>query len=54
MLVQRFKYNNAIINITGEVDRKKLEEAMIRYMRKVDKCRRNKLKETNQNEKRVG
>ena len=47
--MQHFKYNNAIINITGKVDRKKLEEATIRYMKKVDRCRRNKLKEKIQN-----
>lgn len=47
--MQHFKYNNAIINIAGEVDRKKLEAATIRYMKKVDRCRRNKVKEKNQN-----
>lgn len=36
------KYNNAIVNIQGKVDREKIEEATIIFMQKV-------IRETNQN-----
>lgn len=47
--MKQYRYKNAIINISGEVDRKKLEEATIRFIKKADKCKKNKLKEKNQN-----
>lgn len=47
--MKQFKYNNAIINISGEVDREKIEEATIIFLKKADKCRKNKLKEKDQN-----
>lgn len=51
--MREFKYNNAIIRISGEVNREKLEESVIKFIRKVDRCRKNKLKEKNQNVKRI-
>lgn len=47
--MKQFRYNNAIINIRGEVDRKKIEEATIIFLKKADKCRKNKQKGKNQN-----
>lgn len=47
--MKQFKYNNAIINISGEVNREKIEEATIIFLKKADKCRKNKLKGKNQN-----
>lgn len=47
--MKQYKYNNAIINIRGKVDREKIEEATIIFMKKVDKCRKSKMKEKNQN-----
>lgn len=43
--MKQYKYNNAIINIRGEVNREKIEEATIIFMKKADKCRKNKAKE---------
>lgn len=43
--MKQYRYNNAIINIRGEVNREKIEEATIIFMKKADKCRKNKLKE---------
>lgn len=43
--MKQYKYNNAIINIRGEVNREKVEEATIIFMKKADKCRKNKAKE---------
>lgn len=47
--MKQYRYNNAIINISGEVDRDKIEEATIIFLKKADKCRKNKMKEKNQN-----
>lgn len=47
--MKQYKYNNAIINVRGEVDREKIKEATIVFLKKADKCRKNKLKEKNQN-----
>lgn len=47
--MKQYKYNNAIINIRGEVNREKIEEATIIFMKKADKCRKNKAKGKNQN-----
>lgn len=44
--MKQYRYNNAIINISGEVNREKIEEATIIFLKKADKCRKNKLKET--------
>lgn len=46
--MKQYKYNNAIINISGEVNREKIEEATIIFMKKADKCRKNKAKEKKQ------
>lgn len=43
--MKQYRYNNAIINIRGEVNREKIEEATIIFMKKADKYRKNKLKE---------
>lgn len=42
--MQQYKYNNAIINISGEVDKEKIKEATIIFLKKADKCRKNKAK----------
>lgn len=47
--MEKYRYKNAIINVRGEVDREKLEKATIRFMKKAELCRKNKLKEKNQN-----
>ena len=47
--MKQFKYNNAVINVCGEVDRKKIEEATIIFLKKADKCRKNREKGKNQN-----
>lgn len=47
--MEKYKYKNATIYVRGEVNREKLEEATIRFLKKADKCRRNKLKEKDQN-----
>lgn len=47
--MEKYRYKNAIIYIRGEVNREKLEEATIIFLKKVDKCRKNKMKEKNQN-----
>lgn len=47
--MREFKYNNAIIRISGEVNREKLEESVIKFIRKADRCKRRK----NQNGNRV-
>lgn len=47
--MKQFKYNNAIINISGEVNREKIEEATIIFLKKADKCRKNKSKREDQN-----
>lgn len=47
--MKQYRYNNAIINISGEVNRDKIEEATIKFLKKADKCRKNKEKGINQN-----
>lgn len=47
--MKTYKHKNAIINIHGEVNREKLEEATIKFMKKVYKCKKNKMKEKIQN-----
>lgn len=47
--MKQYRYNNAIINIRGEVDREKIKEATIIFLKKADKCRKNKSKERKQN-----
>lgn len=47
--MKTYRYKNAIINIYGEVDREKLEEATIKFMKKAYKCKKNKMKEKIQN-----
>lgn len=45
--MKRYRHKNAIIHIRGEVNQEKLEEATIKFLKKADRCRRNKLKEKN-------
>ena len=47
--MKQYRFNNAIINISGEVNQEKIKEATIIFLKKADKCRKNKLKEKNQN-----
>lgn len=47
--MKQYKYNNAIINVRGEVNREKIEEATIIFLKKADKCRKNKSKEKSNN-----
>jgi hypothetical protein len=47
--MKEFKYENAIIRISGEVDREKIKEAAVIFLKKSDKCRKNKMKEKSQN-----
>lgn len=49
MRIKEFKYNNAIIRIRGEVNREKIEEATIIFLKKAEQCRKNKKKEKSQN-----
>ena len=49
MYIKEFKYNNAIIRMRGEVDREKIEKATIIFMKKAERCRKNKKKEKGQN-----
>lgn len=47
--MEHYRYKNAIIYVRGNVDRHRLEEATIKFIKKADKCRRNKVKEKIQN-----
>lgn len=47
--MKKYRYKNAIIRVHGEIDRKKIEEATIIFLKKADKCKKNKLKERSQN-----
>lgn len=47
--MKQYRYNNAIINIGGKVDHKKIEEATIIFLKKADKCRKKKEKEKREN-----
>jgi hypothetical protein len=44
-----YKYKNAIIHIQGEVDKEKLEQATIIFLKKADKCRKLRKKENSNN-----
>lgn len=48
--MKTYRYKNAIINVHGEVDRKKIEEATLIFMRKVI---RSKKKHGNKNTSRA-
>ena len=43
--IKELRYRNAIIHIRGKIDRKQVEDAAIRFFKKVDKHKKNKLKE---------
>lgn len=47
--MKKYRYKNATIRVYGEVNRKKIEEATIIFLKKVNKCKKNKLKEKSQN-----
>lgn len=43
------RYKNAIIRISGEVDRDKIEKAAIRFIKRADLCKKNRKERKNQN-----
>lgn len=43
--MKKYRYENAIIRVYGEVNRQKIEEATIIFLKKAGKCKKNKLKE---------
>ena len=47
--MKKYRYGNAIIRVYGKVNRQKIEEATIIFLKKSDKCKKNKLKEKSQN-----
>lgn len=47
--MKKYRYKNAIIRVRGKANRKKIEEATIIFLKKAEKCRKNKLKEKSQN-----
>ena len=47
--MKKYRYKNAIIRVYGKTNRKKIEEATIIFLKKADKCKKNKLKEKSQN-----
>lgn len=47
--MKEFKYENATIRVRGEVNREKIEEATINFLKKAEKCMKNKKKEKSQN-----
>lgn len=47
--MKEFKYENATIRVRGKVNREKIEEATINFLKKAEKCMKNKKKEKNQN-----
>jgi hypothetical protein len=49
MYIEEYRYNNAIIRVRGEVKREKVEEAAIIFLKKAERCRKNKAKEKGQN-----
>ena len=49
IIIEEFKYENAILRISGEVNREKIEEATIIFVKKAEKCKKNKRKEKSQN-----
>ena len=50
--MKEYRYENAIIRIRGEVDREKIEEATIIFLKKAERCRKNKMKEKSKNDNR--
>jgi len=50
--MKQYKYNNAIINISGEVDQEKIREATVIFLKKADKCKKAKEKKQNGNVER--
>lgn len=53
VLIEEYRYRNAIIRVYGEVDRETLEKATCKFMKKVITIRKLKLKEKNQNGNRI-
>lgn len=47
--MEEYKYNNAIIRIKGDVDREKIREATIKFMKKVEIEKQKKTKGRIQN-----
>lgn len=47
--MKEYKYNNAIIRITGDVDRERIREATIKFMKKVEIEKRKQTKGKIQN-----
>ena len=47
--IKELRYGDAIIHIRGNIDRKQVEDAAIRFFKKVEKHKKNKLKEKIQN-----
>lgn len=50
--MKQYKYNNTIINISGEVDQEKIREATVMFLKKADKCKKAKEKQQNGHTKR--
>lgn len=50
--MKQYKYNNAIINVRGEVDQEKIREATVIFLKKAEKCRKAKEKQQNECDKR--
>lgn len=46
---EEYRYENAIIRIRGEVNKEKIKEAAVIFIKKADRCRKNKTKEKGQN-----
>ena len=47
--MKKYRYKDATIRVYGEVDRNKIEEATIIFLKKANKCKKNKSKERSQN-----
>lgn len=47
--MKEYRYRNAIIRVFGEIDREKIEEATIAFLKKADRCKKNIAKEKSQN-----
>lgn len=47
--IEEYKYGPATIRVRGEVNREKIEEATIIFLKKAEKCRKNKTKGKIQN-----
>lgn len=50
--MKQYKYNNAIINISGDVNQEKIREATVIFLKKADKCKKAKEKKQNEHTKR--